>query len=136
MSRTTLAIGSLAALLAILPLAARGSLAAGDPPVPEQAAAILGARCLSCHGADKKTAGIDLSTRAAAATAGLAGPDDPARNRLVRAMVLGKMPPAGKLPAAEIGVLREWVRAGMRYPREPLGPVKVSDQPLWSLEPV
>src|SRR5688572_13204175 len=106
--------------------------AAPGGETPEKAAALLSARCLSCHSAEKKAGGIDLSTLAGAAPVlrgGHAG-------RLVRAVSSGKMPPTGKLPAAEIALLRQWVAAGARYAHEPLSMARLADQPLWSLSPV
>jgi hypothetical protein len=97
---------------------------------------VMARRSLTCHDGAKKTAGIDLST-AATARAVMGKPaDDPAANRLVRVIVQGKMPPTGRLPAEEIAALRQWVRAGAAYAQEPLQAQKISDQPLWSLEPV
>jgi uncharacterized protein DUF1549/uncharacterized protein DUF1553/F5/8 type C domain-containing protein/cytochrome c len=116
--------------------AVRGETARGARALPEQAAGVLARRCLSCHNGEKKAGGIDLTTRAGAEAARVTGPDDPARNRLVRAVSEGKMPPTGRLPAAEIGLLRAWIRAGAVYPQERLEAMKLPDQPLWSLQPV
>jgi cytochrome c553 len=109
-------------------------------PSASEGAAILARRCVTCHNREKKTAGIDLSTRAGAMAAGVLGPDDPLKNRLVRVVTEGKMPPTGKLPPAETAALRQWVRSGAAYPREPLEaaspPGPLASQPLWSLQPV
>ena len=126
--------GGAAAVTGLLLGSALGAApGASTSPTP---ADVLSRRCLSCHSAEKKVGGVDLSTAAGARAVGANAPDDPAKNRLVRAVVTGKMPPAGRLPAAEITALREWVRTGATYPTEPLHAMKVSDQPLWSLEPV
>ena len=100
----------------------------------EKAAGILSARCLSCHSAEKKAGGIDLSTRTGAASVVRGGGSAP--SRLVRAISSGKMPPTGKLPAPEIAVLRRWIAAGAPYTREPLSIARLSDTPLWSLSPI
>jgi len=112
------------------------SRAAADPTVPTKVAALLGAKCLTCHNSEKKAGGIDLSTRASAVAAKVTGKDDPATNRFVRAIVSGKMPPIGKLPANEITLLRQWVAGGSVYAKDHLEQVRISDQPLWSLQPV
>ncbi|MFN3652516.1 MAG: DUF1553 domain-containing protein [Armatimonadota bacterium] len=129
----TLAVLGLASAAALLGLTGQG--AAAPAPAAERAATVLADRCLSCHNAEKKAGGIDLSTRAAftAAKLGAAKADD---SRLVKAVVSGKMPPTGKLPAAEIAALKAWVAADAPYAREPLRALLPSERPLWSLEPI
>jgi hypothetical protein len=105
-------------------------------PPPDLGAAVLARRCVTCHNDTKKAGGIDLSTRAGAASAGVVGPDDPARNRLVRAITAGKMPPTGRLPVAEIAQIRGWIRGGAAYPDGKLQVPSSSNRPLWSLQPV
>lgn len=129
-----LSAGGLSGSAALL-LSALGAVASAGQPAPSSGADVLARRCLSCHGGGKKAGGVDLSTAAGARAAG-AGAADPARDRLLRMVVQGKMPPGGRLPAAEIAALQAWSRAGAAYPREPLEPVKISDQPLWSLQPI
>src|SRR5579862_2081434 len=131
---------SFAAAAAALFLAC-AAVAAQQPSTPSpdpsaQAAQILARRCLSCHNGEKKTAGVDLSTQGGALAAGAGNGDDPPRNRVVRMVAAGKMPPSGRLPAQEIAALRRWAKAGAPYPHEPLEAMKVSDQPLWSLDPI
>ena len=114
---------------------ASASLSAAPPEVARQASAVIAARCLSCHDSAKKAGGIDLSTLAGANAAGIVGVTDPGQNRLAKAVVSGKMPPTGKLPADQIALLTAWVKAGAPY----AGPVRAQhlpDQPLWSLAPI
>lgn len=110
--------------------------AAPDVSVPEQAVTLLSGRCLSCHNSEKKSGDLDLSTRASALAAGVISPQDPLKNRLVHVVATGKMPPAGKLAPEEVALLRQWIGAGAAYPRAKLEPLRVSDQPLWSLQPL
>lgn len=107
--------------------------AAPEPTLPEQAATLIGGRCLTCHNSEKKAGDLDLSTRAGAA--GVLG-TAPAQSRLLRAVSEGKMPPTGKLAPEEVALLRKWVGAGAGYPREKLEPLRVADLPLWSLQPL
>src|SRR4051812_47100232 len=86
---------------ALMAFAAAGSFAAAEGAPAGQVGGILPRRCLSCHNAEKKSGGVDLSTRMAAEAAGVLGPDDPQKNRLVRMISTGKMPPGARLPADE-----------------------------------
>lgn len=122
--------------LALATWTAAASSAAPKPSMPERAALLLQTRCLSCHDAEKKSGGVDLSSRSGVEAAGAAGNGDLRANRLLRAVTSGRMPPAGKLPTEEIALLREWVASGAAYPRERLEPLSVADQPLWSLQPL
>lgn len=116
--------------------AGAASLAAGGETAATQATGILSRRCISCHNGEKKSGGVDLSTRMAAEAAGATAPIDPAKNRLLRMVTTGKMPPSGKLPAEETAALRAWVSAGAPYPTTSLEAARPSDLPLWSLAPV
>jgi len=131
-------LGSTGLLLsgAFAALSATRLQAAPEVSVPERAVTLLSGRCLSCHNSEKKAGDLDLTTRATAAAAGVIAPQDPAQNRLVQAVTLGKMPPTGKLSPEEVTLLRQWIGAGAAYPREKLLPLRVADMPLWSLQPV
>ena len=65
---------------------------------------ILARRCASCHNTKTKTAGLDLSTRETAVSAGLP--------KILRRVQLGQMPPDGALPAAEQETIAKWIEAG------------------------
>ncbi len=132
-SRRMVGIG--AAAIATLGAAVAFAGAPGEGGAPESGPRVLRTRCVGCHNAEKKAGGLDLSTRQAAGAA-LAGADDPAVNRLVRAVTSGRMPPTGKLPAPELAAVRAWVRAGAPYPAGVLAPLSLAEQPLWSLQPV
>lgn len=135
-SRSPLLFSASALLLGVSTLAAIPSQSAAPPDVTLQAGVVLAGRCLSCHSTDKTAGGVDLSTQAGAKAAGVVGVSDPQKNRLLRAVVSGKMPPSGKLPADQIATLTAWVKAGAPYPRTGLKTVSLPDQPLWSLQPI
>ena len=90
---------------------------------------LLIARCGACHGPDKQQGGVRLDTRAGAlSTAELSTgapavvPGDAAASRLVGVLAHADydtgMPPAGKLPDAEIALLAAWVDRGAPWPTE------------------
>ena len=133
--RGLLAVGPVALLGLFLLGGAGNSLPPVDESTPKQAAAILSAICLKCHNPQTKAGGIDLSRRATAAAAGVLGGSGAAGSRLAQAVTTGKMPPTGKLPEAQIAVLRRWVTEGAVYPQEPLERV-TPRKTLWSLQPV
>lgn len=90
----------------------------------EQVRPILEDRCLRCHGGDKLRGGLSLANGAAFFAGGdtgsaidLATHED---STLLTAISFSdielEMPPSGKLPAAEIEVLRQWVLSGAPWP--------------------
>jgi hypothetical protein len=81
-------------------------------------------KCQGCHNAKLKSGGIDLSTTEAIAeikSTGLFGDaSDPSKSILLKALGYDervKMPPQGKLPAAQIDGIREWIAAGSPVPQ-------------------
>jgi hypothetical protein len=87
---------------------------------------VLAAHCFSCHGEKVQQAGIRLDSRA-----GLLRGDAkrrpvvvggmPEQSSLIRAISHAgavKMPPQGKLPAAAMADLTEWVRRGAPWPTQ------------------
>jgi hypothetical protein len=111
-------------------------LAQTTDPTAQQAAAVLSVRCVSCHNSVKNAGGIDLSTRSTAVAAKAFGVGSPDRSRLVRAITEGRMPPTGRLPRAEVEMLRHWVVTGAVYARERLEPGYPREAPLWSFQQV
>ena len=87
---------------------------------------LLVQRCFECHSAkaEKLKGGLLLDSREAILTGGDSGPaaviGDVEKSLLVQAIRFDnknvQMPPAGKLPEAEIAVLTEWVRRGLPFP--------------------
>ena len=87
---------------------------------------LLVQRCFECHSAkaEKLKGGLLLDSREAVLSGGDSGPaavsGDVEKSLLVQAIRYDnenvQMPPAGKLPEAEIAVLSEWVRRGLPFP--------------------
>jgi mono/diheme cytochrome c family protein len=125
-------------------------LAAGaEPPSNDDGVAVfrsqvrplLTANCLTCHGADRKRGGLDLTRRAAARAGGKNGPavvpGRPDESLLWQKTAAGAMPPQGALPPEQVAALRRWIEAGAPYEGEPLVPaVKRAGPDWWSLQPV
>lgn len=124
---------------AILPATTAGAdppSAGGDAALSKKAASVLSLRCLSCHNPVKKAGGLDMSTRSAALNGRAFVPQNAEQSRMARQVAAGKMPPDGRLPEAEVAVLRRWIDAGAAYAREPLVEIKPTLKPLWSFQPV
>lgn len=87
---------------------------------------VLVQRCFECHSskAEKLKGGLLLDSREAILTGGDSGPaavvDDVEKSLIIQAIRYDnenvQMPPAGKMPEAEVAVLAEWVRRGMPFP--------------------
>ena len=81
--------------------------------------------CIKCHGPEKQQGGFSLATRELLVKGGDSGaavvPGKAEESLLVEAIGYlsePKMPPAGKLPAEKIEVLRRWVQAGAAWPKD------------------
>ena len=79
--------------------------------------------CVGCHNAKMQSAGLDLSTPAGIAAGGMSGAlfvkGKPAESLLVKVLTYDerlKMPPTGKLPAADQKDLSLWIQAGAPLP--------------------
>ncbi len=103
----------------------------------KQVRPLFASRCAGCHGGKKPMAGLDFSTTEGLRQAsGLFS--EP--SRLIA--VLGyedrvKMPPTGKLPAAELDTLRVWISRGAPLPPAP--PQASESGPRrnhWAFQPV
>jgi Planctomycete cytochrome C len=84
---------------------------------------ILKARCFKCHGGEAKVRGnFHVDSRSAVLRGGDLGPaitlERPEESLLLQAIHYDglEMPPSGKLPGAEIGVLTRWVKEGLDRP--------------------
>ena len=78
---------------------------------------ILRSKCLTCHSADTKLAGLSVETRDDLITGGKTGaaivPGDAADSLLLGLVTTGKMPMAGsKLSPEEVATIRRWIEAG------------------------
>src|ERR1051326_1529382 len=123
-------------LLLLCLLMSGGSVGRAEETTPQQAAVVLSSICLKCHNGQTKAGGIELSSRGSAGKAGVLGTGVPAQSRLVQAVSTGKMPPTGKLPDAQIALLRRWMMEGAIYPQATLTFTPPAIKPLWSLHPV
>jgi len=142
---TTVALLGAAALAATTPTAS-------SPPSPESVAffeskvrPVLLERCASCHGAKIQQAGLRLDTAAGlkkgADTGPVLAPGDPSKSTLLQAIRWDhkvKMPPAGKLPPAEIAALEQWVKTGAAWPEARAAEKPGAPDPRrhWSFQPV
>jgi len=93
----------------------------------QDAPAILANRCLSCHNSEAKVAGLDLTTREAAASK---------LDRVGMRVAAGTMPPAGKLADHEIAAIRSWLEAGAKYPEGGRIAGRRAGLDWWSLQPL
>ncbi len=106
---------------------------------------LLAEHCHDCHGGEKTKGGLALDTRAGWQKGGESGavitPGNPDDSLLIKAvryededLAMPPMKKGGKLEAAEIAVLTEWVKRGAPDPREPvakLGGMKAEDAKHW-----
>src|SRR3954468_984503 len=84
---------------------------------------LLAANCYDCH-ADERMGGLRVDSREALLKGGKSGPaivpGDPDKSLLIEAVrqtrATLKMPKGGRLTAAEIDALAEWVKAGAPWP--------------------
>jgi len=109
---------------------------------------LLSEHCFGCHSeaAPKVKGGLKLDSRAALQAGGESGaavvPGDPAASELIAALRydgLVQMPPKGKLAAADIATLEEWVRRGAYFPDGGAAASNSDDvvrERPWSFEPV
>jgi hypothetical protein len=112
---------------------------------------LLAERCYSCHSvsAGKRKGGLLLDSRDAILKGGDSGPaavpGDPDRSLLLRAVGYAdedlKMPPKGRLSAAQTADLTAWVRKGLAWPAAQPAPTAAAteDAPAavpWSFRPV
>ena len=98
-------------------------------------------RCGECHGADKQEGGLRVDSPAALRRGGNSGSTlvagQPEKSLLASAIGYKdealQMPPSGKLPAAEIAAIVEWIKAGAALPEDagaPLPQRSVGDEQL------
>ena len=111
---------------------------------------LLTERCYECHSkSTKHEAGLTLDTRAGILAGGDNGPlveaASPTKSLLLEVVRYDgdtQMPPSGKLPAAEIGLLEEWVRRGLPVPADGSAAVKrqgidyAAGRKHWAFQPL
>jgi hypothetical protein len=101
---------------------------------------ILAARCFACHGGDKRSGGLSLSTYSEVLRGGKTGKvvnPGSSRDSLLVHRVLGAgmppMPPVGeRLSPSEIALLRAWIDEGAR-PRQDAAPARANWIPRMAL---
>jgi mono/diheme cytochrome c family protein len=108
----------------------------------ETAITLLAHRCAGCHGAKVQMGGLRLDSRDSLLRGGQEGavvtPGTPERSRLLD-LVAGKvekkvMPPVGgRLAAAEVESLREWIAAGVEWPAAMVAGRSAGH---WSFQPI
>lgn len=103
-------------------------------------------KCGDCHGADLQEGQLDLRTVSELLRGGENGPaitpGKPETSLLVDILERGQMPPGkkDKLTAAELKLVREWVKAGTPsaeklVPLPPRGQVSDKDREHWAFQP-
>ncbi len=125
--------------------------------LPRQAAEILSANCLSCHGAAMQMSDLDLRSRQAMLKGGKRGPalvpGDGFNSLLLRLASHSEqpaMPPGKKLQDWQLAVLRQWVATGAPL-EQPIGgldeakkalaamenrPITEQERQFWAFQPV
>jgi hypothetical protein len=103
--------------------------------VPEDARAVLDAKCGSCHGDATGMSGFKVTSREAVLKGGPRGagvtPGDAEASVVYQAVAQTgklKMPPGGKLSGAEIETIRTWIEQGAGWPAGAVAQVK---RPEW-----
>lgn len=133
----------------VLAAASLSAAAAADVDFARDIQPLLARRCYACHGPDTREAGLRLDDRAAATAALDSGstaivPGDVAASELVARVTSTdhdlQMPPEGpRLTAAEVGLLKEWIKAGAEWQahwafrpleRPPLPPAAAAANPV------
>ncbi|MFN3652527.1 MAG: PSD1 and planctomycete cytochrome C domain-containing protein [Armatimonadota bacterium] len=102
---------------------------------------VLEKRCLGCHGVGTTLGKLDLRSREAALKGGTRGASlvpGKSADSLLYHLVTGErtplMPPGGKLPAAEIAVLKQWIDGGAPWDGEAVK--TAAEQVWWSFRPL
>ena len=104
---------------------------------------LLVEKCQSCHDDTKAKGGLRLTDRASLLAGGDSGADTGLLLKAVKYDGDLKMPPKGKLSAAEIAVFENWAKAGFPWP-DAGGPAKVrktfaitdEDRNWWAYRPI
>jgi formylglycine-generating enzyme required for sulfatase activity len=84
---------------------------AQSPDFAAQVAPLLQKNCLSCHSSGK----VNLTSRQAMIDSKILNPGKPDRSSLYTTVANGTMPPSGRLPEAEVKLLRTWIEYGAQW---------------------
>lgn len=125
---------SATALLLLVPFAG-----AAPPDFDKQIAPILASHCTDCHSGAKPKGKLDLTRKAGAGGALVAG--KPADSPLWQRVAAGEMPPKKPLPDAEQKLLKEWIESGAKWGSDPIDPFRYTTstragRDWWALQPV
>jgi mono/diheme cytochrome c family protein len=140
-------------VLVALLACARGAVAeerTGLEFFEKQVRPILAARCHQCHGPEKQESNLRLDSAPTALAGGVYGPavvpGKPDESMLVYATSYKnedlQMPPKGRLPDAEVAILRHWVEMGAPWPEQDVAngskPFNLAERKAnhWAWQPV
>jgi mono/diheme cytochrome c family protein len=74
---------------------------------------LLAAKCVRCHGGERTSAGLDITTSSALANSPAIVKGDPAASKLYQHIASGKMPLGGpRLTPDQVALVADWIRAG------------------------
>ena len=148
MHATRLGLGFVVALAVT---AVADASAAEPPDFEREIAPLFINRCLTCHQPNKRSGGLNFSSRASVLAGGESGPaidaDQPAASLLLERVTAREMPPpeskeSQPLNEAEIGLLKSWVAAGAKWPAERVLGIHersvdlAAAREFWSFQPV
>ena len=99
---------------------------------------LLRSKCITCHNADTKIAGLSVETRDDLLTGGKTGaaiiPGNPADSLLVGMITTGKMPMSGpKLSPDEVATIRRWIEAGALKQGEDVIARRVAEREIFTI---
>lgn len=83
---------------------------------------LLAKHCFECHGEEKHKGGLSLASRESMLRGGPTGSvidlKEPESSLLLRAVRYEslEMPPSGRIPAADVAILAEWIKQGAPWP--------------------
>lgn len=101
---------------------------------------ILQARCLKCHGENKRESGLDLRRRFTMLNGGDSGPalvpNNPEKSLIIESITQGLMPPDGEpaLTEQERRVLENWIKSGAAIAGDIEQPLPTSSEPEQSFD--
>jgi hypothetical protein len=134
------AIRTLPLLLLLAPGLVEGQKAAPAVTYKDHVQPILRKHCLSCHNADKARSDLDVSTYQKLMAGGASGeavkpgsPDQSLLYRVTAHQVEPNMPPKGKIPEADLAVIKKWIEGGA--PETAVGAAKIASRKV-DIDPV
>ncbi|MFO0877980.1 MAG: c-type cytochrome domain-containing protein [Gemmataceae bacterium] len=106
-------------LLLVIPTSVLAQKSDGPVTFKDHIQPILRKHCLSCHNPDKARSDFNVASYQAVMAGGASGeavkagsPDQSLLYRLSTHMAEPKMPPKGKIPDAELALVRKWIEGG------------------------